>query len=270
MHARHPIAAIVKIAWQTASERSCRSSRLWKSPVAAVHQGLQRRVENWQHRRRMSRVRALLSSEETSLPDVPMFVVGSRALHTVQALSMFHALAPDILIVSHAPLLKPPLFQLPRIAALNIHWGIAPQYRGEHTLFWPLYFGDYVRVGVTIHRIDAGIDTGPILAQGFPSLGADDDEVRVLARCARVAADLMGDVLDAAAQGDPLVGCRSAVMGRQFRGRDRTFLHDVGYWARRRLLGQRPPEIAARRALFLQDVARPGLQNSSLLCDVSA
>ncbi len=184
IHQRHPIAAVVKVVWQPPAGRASAWSRMWSSPVATLQQALNKRVENWQHGRRMNRVNKLLSGEAGAIPDVPIFTIGSRQLHTSASLEMFASLSPDVLLVSHAPLLKPALFEQPSIATLNIHWGISPHYCGEHTLFWPLYYRDYEHVGVTIHRIDAGIDTGPILAQGFPALAPADDEAAVLARCA--------------------------------------------------------------------------------------
>jgi methionyl-tRNA formyltransferase len=48
---------------------------------------------------------------------------------------------------------------------INVHHGAVPDYRGGPPVFWELADGEDT-VGFTIHRIDAGIDTGPVLAQG--------------------------------------------------------------------------------------------------------
>ena len=48
---------------------------------------------------------------------------------------------------------------------INIHTGITPKYRGMHGAYWALAYGDAENCGVTVHVVDAGIDTGPIIAQ---------------------------------------------------------------------------------------------------------
>lgn len=47
---------------------------------------------------------------------------------------------------------------------LNVHFSLLPAYKGCYTSVWPLYFGES-RTGVTLHEIDAGIDTGSIIDQ---------------------------------------------------------------------------------------------------------
>jgi len=56
---------------------------------------------------------------------------------------------------------------------LNYHAGIAPKYRGMNGGYWALASGDRENFGTTVHRVDAGVDTGPVLyqARGAPSPG---------------------------------------------------------------------------------------------------
>jgi methionyl-tRNA formyltransferase len=48
---------------------------------------------------------------------------------------------------------------------LNMHAGITPMYRGSHGGYWALVEGDRDSCGVTVHQVDTGVDTGPILGQ---------------------------------------------------------------------------------------------------------
>ncbi len=57
----------------------------------------------------------------------------------------------------------------------NLHLGLSPYYRGVGTNFWPLHDGLPEYVGATVHRLDAGIDTGPILFHVRPEPAVDDD-----------------------------------------------------------------------------------------------
>jgi hypothetical protein len=57
---------------------------------------------------------------------------------------------------------------------INIHLGLSPYYRGAGTNFWPLVNREPEYVGATIHYLDAGIDTGPILAHARPRIDHGD------------------------------------------------------------------------------------------------
>jgi methionyl-tRNA formyltransferase len=69
------------------------------------------------------------------------------------------ALSLDNALISEAT------FSLPRHGTINVHHGAVPEYRGGPPVFWELADG-LDRVGFTVHRIDAGVDTGPVLAEG--------------------------------------------------------------------------------------------------------
>lgn len=60
---------------------------------------------------------------------------------------------------------------------INCHLGRLPQYRGVRPVNWALRNGDDL-AGITLHVIDEGVDTGPILAEALFSIWPDIDEVR--------------------------------------------------------------------------------------------
>jgi folate-dependent phosphoribosylglycinamide formyltransferase PurN len=96
-------------------------------------------------------------------------------------------LKPDILVVYASPLLPPEIFNVPVHGSINIHPSLLPNYRGANPIFWMHYHMD-LNGGVTIHRIDEGVDSGDILAQtGFRiPLGASRNLVE------RMAIDTLG------------------------------------------------------------------------------
>ncbi len=72
---------------------------------------------------------------------------------------------PDLLCVACYPWLLPPAaLALPRWSALNIHPSLLPAHRGPQPLFWTFHAG-LEGAGVTLHQMDQGADTGPIVAQ---------------------------------------------------------------------------------------------------------
>jgi Formyl transferase len=71
----------------------------------------------------------------------------------------------DVAISLDNALIAESTFSVPRLGTVNVHHGAVPEYRGGPPVFWELADGRDT-VGFTVHRIDAGIDTGPVLAEG--------------------------------------------------------------------------------------------------------
>jgi methionyl-tRNA formyltransferase len=78
--------------------------------------------------------------------------------------------APDVGVIYGAPVLRQELFEIPRLGTLGIHHGRVPHYRGKKTTFWEIYNGERV-AGVTIQRVNKGIDTGEIVRRGEVEIG---------------------------------------------------------------------------------------------------
>jgi len=142
-------------------------------------------------------------------------------------------ISPDLMLVSGAPILKPHIFEIPPMGTVNLHWGIAPCYRGEHTLFWPLYFGDFARVGITLHFIDRGIDSGALILHAHPEMDRRDNELTVWIKCAKLAARCIADFLIAAESG-AVSGEAQREKGCLYLYRDRTLRHQLRFLFRKR------------------------------------
>jgi methionyl-tRNA formyltransferase len=69
--------------------------------------------------------------------------------------------SPDLIVFAGGNILRKRLLEVPRLGVLNMHLGLLPEVRGMSAPEWSLL--NRVPVGVTIHYIDAGIDTGPVL-----------------------------------------------------------------------------------------------------------
>jgi methionyl-tRNA formyltransferase len=70
----------------------------------------------------------------------------------------------DLGIALGAPILKPALFELPRLGTINLHKGRLPDYRGMPPAFWEMQNGES-SVGCTVHKVEAGLDTGDIILE---------------------------------------------------------------------------------------------------------
>jgi len=80
----------------------------------------------------------------------------------------FHALlrevAPDVVLNQSELLLKEPVLAIPRLGFINRHASLLPRFRGRLASFWA-HAADPPSYGLTIHFVDKGIDTGPIILQ---------------------------------------------------------------------------------------------------------
>jgi len=88
-------------------------------------------------------------------------IVTCRDQNSTASISQLKRWAPDLIIFTGGNILRKQLLDVPRLGVLNIHLGLLPETRGMSSPEWSLL--NRVPVGITIHYMDAGIDTGPIL-----------------------------------------------------------------------------------------------------------
>ena len=88
--------------------------------------------------------------------------------------ALMAAARPDVVLVFGTGLLREPLLSAFHGRIINIHLGLSPYYRGAGTNFWPLVNREPEYVGATIHYLDAGIDTGPIISHARPLIERGD------------------------------------------------------------------------------------------------
>jgi folate-dependent phosphoribosylglycinamide formyltransferase PurN len=105
-------------------------------------------------------------------------------IHAPEVLAHVRALAPDLGLIYGSPILRPELFEIPRMGTLGIHQGTLPHYRGKKTTFWAMYNGE-ASAGVAIQKVNAGLDAGEIVRAGEVAVagkpyGQVDDEVQAL------------------------------------------------------------------------------------------
>jgi folate-dependent phosphoribosylglycinamide formyltransferase PurN len=82
-----------------------------------------------------------------------------------EARSFIARLQPDLMVARCKFILTPEIFTLARAGTFALHPGICPEYRNAHGCFWALANRDLDRVGMTLLKIDRGVDTGPALLQ---------------------------------------------------------------------------------------------------------
>ena len=96
---------------------------------------------------------------------------GCNDAHEIEAMG---AARPDVVLVFGTGLLKRPLLARFPDRVLNIHLGLSPYYRGAGTNFWPLVNGEPEYCGATVHFMDEGVDSGPIIEHVRPEIEPRD------------------------------------------------------------------------------------------------
>lgn len=129
------------------------------------------------------------------------------------------AVAPDLLLVFGTGLLQAGLIDAFPGRIFNIHLGLSPYYRGAGTNFWPLVNGEPEYCGATIHYLDAGVDSGPIIAHVRPSMQAADGPHDIGNRTIAAAAEALADAVVLRARGR-LRGVPQTGGGRLYRRAD--------------------------------------------------
>ncbi|HPQ67487.1 MAG TPA: methionyl-tRNA formyltransferase [bacterium] len=102
---------------------------------------------------------------------------------------------PDVIVVAaYGKILRPAMLAVPPHGCINAHASLLPHYRGAAPVNWMLVNGE-TQTGVTIIKMDAGIDTGPVLAERAIPIAPDDNAGTLLVKLAELAGDLLVETL---------------------------------------------------------------------------
>jgi methionyl-tRNA formyltransferase len=104
---------------------------------------------------------------------------------------MLRKLSPDLILMwSYSMLLPPSVLTVPAKGAVNVHGGLLPYYRGGHVTQWAIINGER-EFGVTLHYVDDGVDTGPVIAERRFALDDTDDAQSVAGKLREAGSELL-------------------------------------------------------------------------------
>ncbi len=139
---------------------------------------------------------------DQSPPGEPIIQVAS--VNSEECRRLLARLDPDVVVVHGTRIISTPTLECIKAPFVNMHAGITPQFRGVHGAYWALAEGHPDLAGTTIHLIDAGIDTGPILAQATFGVTALDSFASYPYLHLAAGLPLLLDAVAAALAGEPL------------------------------------------------------------------
>ena len=99
-----------------------------------------------------------------------------------------------IVVAAFGQLLPGPVLELPPYGCINVHASLLPRYRGAAPISAAILDGETV-TGITIMRMDEGLDTGPILAQAECPIAPDETTASLTAKLAELGAELLVETL---------------------------------------------------------------------------
>lgn len=178
--------------------------------------------------------------------------IPSDQINEQQGEKLISSFSPDVLITCYAPILKEVIFNIPRLASINIHYGISPHYRGNHTLFWTLVKKDFQYIGGTIHYLSKGVDTGNILARVYPTLKPADGELDLISKTAQLLAKALVVVLKKIEKSESAPPGRIQIKkGRNFKSAERTFLISMKFFLSRKMRVHRNESVSEKLEFFI-------------------
>jgi methionyl-tRNA formyltransferase len=106
-------------------------------------------------------------------------------------ISELKQLEPDLVVVAaFGQILPGAILQAPPHGCLNVHTSLLPKYRGAAPIQWAI-LNDEPQTGITIMKMDAGLDTGDILSQEKTPIQPEDDSETLHERLAKMGAELL-------------------------------------------------------------------------------
>ena len=114
-----------------------------------------------------------------------------RIRHDPKFRARLEAIRPDaVVVVAYGRIIPSWLLDLPRFGCINVHGSLLPKYRGAAPIQWAIANGEIV-TGVTTMRLDAGLDTGPMLLAHAVPIGGEETAEDLYRSLALVGAELL-------------------------------------------------------------------------------
>jgi methionyl-tRNA formyltransferase len=118
-----------------------------------------------------------------------------------EARAELQAIAPDLIVVAaYGKILPRSVLDVPPYGCINVHASLLPRYRGAAPIQWAIVRGE-TESGITIMRMEEGLDTGPMLLRGAVPITATETAGSLEAKLAPLGARLLLEVIERLKQG---------------------------------------------------------------------
>jgi methionyl-tRNA formyltransferase len=122
-------------------------------------------------------------------------VIQPEKLRNPEAMTQLRAWTPDLIVVAaFGQILRTDVLDLPKFGCINIHGSLLPRGRGAAPIQASILAGD-PETGITIMKMDSGVDTGPMLNQRAIPISPDDTTGTLFEKLAHIGAELLLETL---------------------------------------------------------------------------
>jgi methionyl-tRNA formyltransferase len=124
---------------------------------------------------------------------VPLLLIDKKT-YKIQLTEAINTHAPTVALMMTFPfIITPEILAMPAKGFINFHYGLLPQCRGPQPILWHLLNND-TEAGITVHKVDAGIDTGEIIIQEKITIEENDSYGILQGKLAQLAAKAAANV----------------------------------------------------------------------------
>lgn len=113
-------------------------------------------------KRRAKEILDKIKIESPSTFTGPFFNI---SVNNLESINIIDSTQPDLIVVNGTKIISNVIIESIQVPVINVHVGVTPKYRGVHGGYWALRNNDRDNCGVTVHLLDAGIDTGGVISQ---------------------------------------------------------------------------------------------------------
>jgi methionyl-tRNA formyltransferase len=132
---------------------------------------------------------------KTAAQDLGLPIIQPEKLRAPEAMEQLQAWVPDLVVVAaYGQILRPAVLDLPHLGCINVHGSLLPRWRGAAPIQAAILAGDQT-TGITIMKMDTGVDTGPMLSQRSLPISEDDTAGSVFEKMSRLGAELLLETL---------------------------------------------------------------------------
>jgi methionyl-tRNA formyltransferase len=132
---------------------------------------------------------------KTTALELGLPVMQPEKLRDPEAMAQLQAWSPDLIVVAaFGQILRPAVLDMPRYGCVNVHGSLLPRWRGAAPIQAAILAGDQ-ETGVTIMKMDSGVDTGSMLSQRAMPIKPDDTAGSLFERMSILGAELLMETL---------------------------------------------------------------------------
>ena len=116
-----------------------------------------------------------------------------RGANSIQMQDLLESMEVDLLVLGNTGIIKKNILTIPSIGTLNAHPGILPEYKGLDSIYWASYHKEFENMGVTVHFVDEGIDTGNIISKTYVNFENEKNISKAYRKLLRLSSKVLAD-----------------------------------------------------------------------------